>query len=219
MTLDQYAVIGGLALTDSLNPATIVTVALLLLSSMRRKVLTALVFVAGAASTVLALGIVVYFSSSAAARSLDGGLVWLRRIAFTIAALALVVAAVKRLSDRPRRAPSLPTWFTPWTAFPLGVAVTGADLPNAFPYFIAIERLVSARVGAPTALAILASYAVVYCIPCLVLLILGVTLRDRVRPRLDGLQRRLSTGTARRSPGAAAALGLLAAGAVSIGWA
>ena len=27
--------------------------------------------------------------------------------------------------------------------------MTGADLPNAFPYFIAIERLVSADIGAP----------------------------------------------------------------------
>ena len=218
MTLDQYLLVAGLALADSLNPATIVTVALVLLSSLRRRVLTALVFVAAAASTVLGLWVVLYFSSAAAASSVDGGLVWLRRVAFTVAAVALGVAAVKRLSDRPRRSPSLPVWFTPWTAFPLGVLVTGADLPNAFPYFIAIERLVSADVGVPTALAVLAAYAVVYCLPCLVLLVLGVTLHERVRPRLDALQHRLGTGTARRNPWAAAGLALLAVGAAVVGW-
>lgn len=219
MTPDQYGVIAGLAAADSLNPATIVTVALVLLSTMRRRVVTALVFVAAAATTVLALGVVVYFSSAAAASTVDGGLVWLRRVAFTVAAVSLAVAAVQRLSDRPRRAPGLPAWFTPWTAFPLGVVVTGADLPNAFPYVIAIERLVSARVGVPTAMAVLAAYAVVYCVPCLVLLVLGVSLHDRVRPRLDDLQRRLSTGTSPRNPWASVGLALLAVGALVVGWA
>jgi cytochrome c biogenesis protein CcdA len=219
VTLEQYSLIGGLALADSLNPATIVTVTLILLSPMPRPVLTALVFVAAAATTVVAVGAAIYFSSAAAVSTLDSGLDWLRRIAFTIAALALLVAAVKRLSDRPRRAPSLPAWFTPWTAFPLGVVVTGADLPNAFPYFIAIERLVSADVAGALAMAVLGGYAVIYCIPCLVLLGIGVTMHGRIRPRLDALRRRLGTGITPRSPWIAAALALLAVGALTVGWA
>ena len=45
---------------------------------------------------------------------------------------------------------------SPWTALPLGVVVTGDDLPNAFPYFIAIKRLHNARVTAGTAPPVLA---------------------------------------------------------------
>jgi hypothetical protein len=219
VTLDQYALIAGLALADSLNPATIVTVILVLLSPMPRPVLTALVFVAAAAATVVAVGAAIYFSSAAAASTLDSGLDWLRRIAFTIAALALTVAAFQRLSDRPRRVPSLPTWFKPWTAFPLGVVVTGADLPNAFPYFIAIERLVSAEVTDASAMAVLGGYAVIYCIPCLGLLVIGVTMHRRVQPRLDALQRRLGTGITPRKPWVAAALALLGVAALAVGWA
>ena len=219
MTLDQYALIGGLALADSLNPATIVTVTLILLSPMPRPVLTALLFVTAAAGTVVAVGAAIYFSSAAAVSTLDSGLDWLRGIAFTIAAVALMVAAFKRLSNRPRRALGLPTWFTPWTALPLGVVVTGADLPNAFPYFIAIERLVAAEVTGTTAMAVLGAYAVIYCIPCLVLLAVGVTMHGRVRPRLDALQRRLGTGTTPRNPWIAAGLALLAVAALAVGWA
>jgi len=133
--------------------------------------------------------------------------------------VALLVAAFKRLSDRPRRAPSLPTWFTPWTAFPLGLVVTGADLPNAFPYFIAIERLVSAEVSVASAMAVLGVYSVIYCIPCLVLLGIGVTLHERIRPRLDALHRRLGTGTTPRNAWVAGALALLAVAALAVGWA
>lgn len=219
MTPDLYALIGGLALADSLNPATIVTVLLILISPMPRPVLTALIFVTAAAATVFGVGAVIYFSSAAAASSLEGGLDWLRRIAFTIAAIALMVAAFKRLSDRPRRAPSLPTWFTPWTALPLGFVVTGADLPNAFPYFIAIERLVSAEVSSAAAMAVLGVYAVIYCLPCLIILGIGVALHERVRPRLDALRRRLGTGTTPRNLWVAGALALLAIAALAAGWA
>ncbi len=58
------------------------------------------------------------------------------------------------------------------------------------PYFIAIERIVSADAGTPQALLVLARYALVYCLPCM--LLLGAANGDRVRRRL-----RLITGTHR----------------------
>ena len=218
MTPALLALVGGLALADSFNPATIVMVVLVLVSPLPRPVLTALVFTLGAALTVFTLGTVLFLSSSAAAGAVTGGLEWLRRLAFSLAAVTLAVAAYRRVSDRPRRAPRLPGWFSPWTALPLGVVVTGADLPNAFPYFIAIERLVNAGVTAGTALPVLAGYAVVYCVPCLVLLAVGVTMRTRLQPRLDALYARLGTGTIRRSVPAALGLLALALGAVAVGW-
>ena len=93
--------VAGLALLDSLNPATILGVALILLLPNRRPVPSAVAYVLGAYLTVLGLGVAVYLAADAAAGVLDGGLVWVRRIAFGLAALMLLRAALTRL--RPSR--------------------------------------------------------------------------------------------------------------------
>ena len=208
--------IAGLALLDSLNPATIVAITLILLTGPRRPILSAMAFVIGAALTVFSLGAVVFVSAGAAADMVSDGIVWLRRLAFGLAAVALFVAAARRLRPRPRQAISLPAWFSPATALPLGVVMTGADLPNAFPYFIAIERLISAEVDTTTGLVVLAGYAVIYCLPCLILLLAGRVLHEHVQPWLQRLFRRLTTGTSPRSVPAAIALSVLGIGVASI---
>ena len=208
--------IAGLALLDSLNPATIVAITLILLTGPRRPILSAMAFVIGAALTVFSLGAVVFVSAGAAADVVSDGIVWLRRLAFGLAAVALFVAAARRLRSRARQPISLPAWFSPATALPLGVVMTGADLPNAFPYFIAIERLVSAEVDTTTGIAVLAGYAVIYCLPCLVLLLTGRVLHEHVQPWLQRLFRRLTTGTSPRSVPAAIALSVLGIGVASI---
>ncbi len=213
MSAALLAGIAGLALLDALNPATIGGVALILLAPLRRPLACAAAFVAGAYATVLALGLAVWSGADAAADAVTGGVVWVRRIALGLAAVLLLVAAVRRLRSRHRRAVTLPAWFGPWTAAPLGVLVTGADLPNAFPYVVAIERLVTAGVPDGQAVAVLAGYALVYCLPCLVLLGLGATHGGAVRRRLGGVYDRI--GSARTVPRSVpAALGLvgLAAG-------
>jgi hypothetical protein len=143
------------------------------------------------------------------------GIGWLRRLAFGLAAVALFVSAARRLRPRPRQAISLPVWFSPATALPLGVTMTGADLPNAFPYFIAIERLIDAEVDTISGLAVVAGYAVIYCLPCLVLLLAGQVLHERLQPRLQRLFR-LTTGTSPRSVPAAIALAVLGIAVASI---
>ena len=136
--------IAGLAALDSFNPATLVAVTLILLGSRRRPVPEALGFVLGAFGSVLTTGLVIYLGADAAAASVDGAPTWLRRAAFGLAALVLLVSALRALRPRRRSAVGPPPWFTPLTAVGLGVVMTGADLPNAFPYFIAVERLVDA---------------------------------------------------------------------------
>ena len=209
MSGSLLASIAGLSLLDSLNPATIVTVALILLTVPRRPVATALTFVTGALLTVLTVGLVIYASAGAAAGAVADGTRWLRRFAFAIAAVALAVSAYRRLSDRPRTLPRLPAWVAVRTAIPLGVVVTGADLPNAFPYFIAIERLLSEDVSTPVSIAVLGGYSLVYCLPCLVLVALYASLHERVQPWLVRVERRLGTGVSRRNPWAAAGLAVL----------
>jgi hypothetical protein len=204
----------GLALLDALNPATILSVTLILLAAPRRPGLTALSAVAGAALTVFALGSVLYLSAGAAAGVVDGIVSVLRFVAFGAAAIGLAVAGIRRLSDRPRRPIELPTWFSAATALPFGVLITAADLPNAFPYFIAIERLVEAGVPARQGLAVIAGYTLLYCLPCLILLAVGLLARDRTRAWLDRQLTRFGTGVITRSVPIAVLL-LMAAAAVA----
>lgn len=206
----------GLALADSLNPATIVTITLILLSVRHHPVASAVSFVFGALSTVFMLGTIIFLGAGAAADTVSDGLIWLRRIVFLIAAITVFIAGVRRLKDRERKGIGLPSWFGVGTALPFGVLVTGADLPNAFPYFIAIERMIDADTSAGVGLLVLAGYAVIYCTPCLILLGLGIAHGDKVRARLQEIYERFATGTAKRSIPATLVFFLLGAGVLTI---
>jgi cytochrome c biogenesis protein CcdA len=216
VTAALLAGVAGLALLDALNPATIAGVALLLLAPMPHPVRAAAGFVGGALLTVFGMGTLLYIGADTAADAAGNGLIWVRRAAFTLAAIALAVTGLRRLRPRIRPAVTVPRWVNPLSAAALGLLMTGADLPNAFPYFIAIERIVNAGVGTTPALLIIASYAVIYCLPCLLLLIAGATRGDRVRRRLGGLYERL--GAEKKQPRSvpiavgylAAAVGVLA---------
>jgi cytochrome c biogenesis protein CcdA len=185
----------GLAALDSLNPATLVAVSLILLGSRRRPALEALAFTAGAFSTVLLVGSVLFVGAESAASALPEILGWIRRGAFGLAALVLLVAAARSLRPRRRKPVGLPTWFSPASAVGLGLLMTGADLPNAFPYFIAIERMLANGVDVPTGLVALVLYATIYCVPCLVLLAVGLRRGDAVRRRLESLRDRFGSDT------------------------
>ena len=216
MTWALAAGLAGLAALDSLNPATLVAVTLILLGSRATPVADTLGFVAGAFLTVLGVGSVLYLGADAATDGVADGLIWVRRGAFGLAALVVLVSALRALRPSRRRELVLPEWFNPATAAGLGVMMTGADLPNAFPYFIAIERLVSADIGAPVALALLAAYAVIYCLPCLVLLAIGLR-GGPVTRHLRRLHDRFGTETdLPASKMRAAALAVLAAGLAAI---
>ena len=206
--------IAGLALLDALNPATIAGVALLLLSALRRPVTAAALFALGAFTAVLALGVALLLGADVAAGAITDAMTWLRRAALLLGAGTLAVAGVRRFHTRTRAAVVLPVWVSARTAVPLGVLVTGADLPNAFPYFLAVERLVTAGVPTGQALIVLAGYALVYCLPCIVLVAAGAAFGDRVRPRLDRLYVRLGAKRTVPANSALAVLWLLLAASV-----
>ena len=204
--------IAGLAALDSLNPATIAGVALILLAPLRRPGITALAYVAGAYLVVLAVGAGLFVGSGELGQAVQGAAVWVRRGALMLAALILLISAARRLQTRTRAAVVLPGWFGPWTAGPLGVLATGADLPNAFPYLLAIERLSTAQVPTGTGVTVLALYALVYCVPCLLLLVAGLLWRGRITAPLQRVYERLGAERVQhRSMPAALGLLLLAA--------
>lgn len=199
ITAGLLLAIAGLALLDSLNPATIVAVTLILLAAPTRAGLIALAAVTGAALTVFAVGATLFISAGAASGAAEGIIVGLRFLAFGAAGIALVVSGIRRFRDRDRKAIALPAWFTPWTALPFGVLLTAADLPNAFPYFVTIERMVSANVKPLVGLLIIVGYTLIYCLPCLVLLLVGTINRDRTRNWLERIVAKFGTGAIKRS--------------------
>jgi hypothetical protein len=214
MSLALLTGIAGLALLDALNPATIAGVALLLLSPLPRPVAAAALFAVGAFTAVLALGVSLLLGADVAAGAVSDAMTWLRRAALLLGAATLAVAGVRRFRARTRAAVVLPVWVSPRTAVPLGVMVTAADLPNAFPYFLAVERLVTAGVPTGQALIVLAGYALVYCLPCIGLVAAGAVYGPRMRPRLDHLYVRLGSSRTIPANTALAGLWLLLAAAV-----
>ncbi|WP_432542556.1 GAP family protein [Kineococcus sp. SYSU DK002] len=217
LTAGLLAAIAGLAALDSLNPATLAGVTLILLAPLRRPGSTALAYVAGAYLVVVAAGAGLFLGGAALGDTVAGAAGWVRRGALLLAALVLAVSAVRRLRTRTRAAVVLPPWFGPWTAAPLGVLVTGADLPNAFPYLVAVERLTAADVPAGTGLLVLAGYGLVYCLPCLLLLVAGLTWRHRTTGPLRRAYDRLGGERVQpRSVPAALGLLLLAAAVVAL---
>ncbi|MBX9718869.1 MAG: hypothetical protein K2X36_08505, partial [Microbacteriaceae bacterium] len=169
--------------------------------------------------TVFTVGAVLFLTAGALAGAVDGLLIGLRFVAFGVAGLALITAGVRRLRDRARQPLDLPSWFTPATALPFGVMVTAADLPNAFPYFIALERMLAASIDPGTGLLVIAGYALIYCVPCLVLLVVGLTSRERTRAWLQNVTRRFTEGTVRRSVLAAVLLMVTGVAVASIPYA
>jgi hypothetical protein len=193
MSWELAGTVAGLAALDSLNPATLVAITLILLGSRRRPAAEALGFVTGAFASVFLVGLALYVGAETVASSVSGALAWLRRGAFGLAALVLFVSALRSLRARRRAAIGLPRWFNPFTAAGLGIVMTGADLPNAFPYFITIERLVTADIPTGTAVLVLLAYSLIYCLPCVVLLVLGLSRGDRVVARLRRMHDRFGT--------------------------
>ena len=191
LTTSLLATVAGLAALDSLNPATIAGVTLILLAPLRRPGVTALAYVAGAYAVVLAAGAALFIGGQELGDAVQGGAAWVRRGALLLVAVILAVSGIRRLKARRRAAVTLPPWFGPWTAAPLGVLATGADLPNAFPYLVAIERLNAAQVPTGAGLVVLTLYALVYCLPCLLLLFAGLTWRGHITSRLQRVYERL----------------------------
>lgn len=198
----------GLALLDSLNPATIVTVGLILLLREQKPFLTASSAVLGAFGLVFVSGSLLYLTAQWSSTQVVGLLSWISTAVFLVAGVWLFWHGVARLKTRPRKEIHLPDWVNPGTAWFFGGFFTAADLPNALPYLVAIERMVDADIGL-TAIWVILGYSLVYCIPCLVLLVLFKLNQSRVHQLVRVLHDRFGKGDRPRSVWLAVGLMLL----------
>ncbi|MFC8666902.1 GAP family protein [Streptomyces sp. NPDC057199] len=179
----------GLALVDSVNVSTIWIVIIIALSA-RRPVATGWAYATGAFITFLAFTIILYFGATLAEDWLSGLTLWFRRVLFAILTVALIALGIRKLKARQRKSYVLPPWVNAWTALPLGLLATLSDIPNAFPMFLAVERLVDVGVTPATAVPVLVGYTFVYALPTLIVLALGLIFKDRLRDRLQQLHNR-----------------------------
>lgn len=215
MTGDLVATLVGLALLDSVNTSTLFLVMVVLLTA-RSPIRSASAYAAGAACSFFCLAYGLYAGASAADAVIADVAQWLRRGTLILLALWLLHLAVKRLRDRPRKALLLPAWFGPITAFPIGAVATVADLPNAFPLFVAVERLTSAPLEGPVAVLALAGYVAVYALPIGVVIVVGAWKSDQARSAMRRITDRFLSGTARRSLPLVAGFGVAAAASATL---
>lgn len=129
---------------------------------------------------------------------------WMRRVIFGGLAVGLVVLGIRKLSHRPRVEIQLPAWVNAWTALFLGVLATIGDLPNSFPMFFAVERIIDAQIGTGTAIALLFGYNFLYAFPTLVILVIGLIYHERLRDRMQRAYDRHVTAVSQRNPKTAA---------------
>lgn len=185
-------------LVDSLNLSTIwVVVAIILLA--RRPAATSWTFAAGAFASFVAGVLIFYFAAGTAATMLFGLTLWLRRIVFALIVIFLVVLAIRRLKTRPQHQFKLPSWVNPWSGLPIGALATVADLLNGFPMFLAVERIINAEVPSSTGVLLLMGYSVIYILPTLAVLILGIAFGQRSRDRIQRIYNRYALGEAKAS--------------------
>lgn len=198
MSIELAVALAGLALLDAVNTSTSFVVMVILLTA-RAPGRSAAAYAVAATVSFLGLAVGLYAGASAAETVVGDLARWLRRVTFGLLALWLLHLAYKRLRDRPRRAFVLPSWFTPLSAVPIGVAATIADLPNAFPLLVAVERLTAADLGWATVLPVLVAYVAVYAVPIALVVVLGAWKGGRARAAMKRVTDRFLTGTARRS--------------------
>lgn len=84
---------------------------------------------------------------------------------------------------------------TPVAAFALGVALNVSELPTAFPYLAALERITASQVTVIESLIALVVYAALFVLPMVLILVLYLRLHEHAAPAIA----RLSAGVERWS--------------------
>lgn len=198
MDITLFITLLGLAIVDSVNTSTIWLVILILLTA-RRPVATGWAYAAGAMSLFFIFAATIFLGATIAGAIVEDVSTWMRRLIFIALSVFFIVMAVRRLKTRTRKMPVAPKWVNPSMAFPLGLIATLSDLPNAFPLFIAVERLISAGVDNIVGMVILGGYTIVYALPTLAILVAGIFFRERIMRRLQHFMKRFTTGEVKAS--------------------
>jgi len=217
VVLGVLIVVAGIAVVDSLNPATIGPALVLTMSAhpVRRVLEFAagffLVNVVGGVLLVLGpgrwlLSLVPHLSDHAKHLLEIGG------------GIALIVAGVVLLAGRRRfvrDGPSEPRQRS-GSGFATGVAIAAAELPTALPYFAAIAAIAAADLSSASELALVLLFNIIFVAPVVAIAVLVGTVPSLRQTVIEPVRRWMSTHWPQALGGVlvAAGLALLAIGVV-----
>lgn len=184
MSAALLAAVVGIALLDSLNPSLFVAQFYLLTTP--QPVPRILSYIAGVVVANLAGGLLVL----AGLRRFLGGVLGAVPAGVVHGVLLAVGLAILAFGLWYRAAPApdaevrTPRSLTPVSTFALGLVVMLNELTTALPYFVAIERIAQAGLGALGNVLALGVYNLVFAAPLLAFLGLFVLFRERFTGRL-----------------------------------
>src|SRR2546423_10430284 len=171
--------VASVALTDSINPSTVIP-ALYLAGAPRGRGLATytvgvfLVYLAGGIVLVLGPGPALIAALRHAGPRFDHG-------AETLAGLAALAFAIfVWRSGTGRQEPGRRRFDAPASAFALGAGISAVELPTAFLYFGAVTAIVNSSAGAGTAIVLVVAYNALFVLP----LVAIIVLRERIRRSL-----------------------------------
>jgi threonine/homoserine/homoserine lactone efflux protein len=191
-TLTLY--VASIAIADSINPSTVVPA--LWMASRPRAHLAS--FTVGVFVAYLAGGLVLVFGPGpaliAALHHVRGTAEHTLEVAGGVVVLAVAVGMWR--SRRSQRLTRLPRpGATRSSAFALGAAIMGVELPTAFMYFGAISAVLASHHGATVEVSVLLIYNALFVAPLVVILALRRLAGDRVERWLaSGSERLLAFG-------------------------
>jgi cytochrome c biogenesis protein CcdA len=178
------ALIAGMGLVDSLNPATIAVG--VVLGTTERPLLRLSGYAAGIFAVYFVGGLVLTLGPSELIRTATSHP---KGIGFDI---ALVVVGLVALGFAAwvfvhrRDAAKVPdVKMRPGSALALGAGMTAVDLPTAFPYFAAVVAIIGEDLAPPVEIALLVLFNVMYIAPIVLIAVVAVALGERAeRPLL-----------------------------------
>ncbi|XID91443.1 GAP family protein [Paenibacillaceae bacterium WGS1546] len=192
MNLEMLLAIGGLALLDTLSPATLGVTAYLLLSGRERVSSRLLIYLLTVAAVYFALGVAIMSGLDALLSSFSA--IFQSRVVSWIALIAggiLFIASFYYPKGKPRDLPQ-PKSMGMTAMIALGLTTSLIEAGTAFPYFAAIGLMTTADLAAYQWVPILAGYNFVMVLPPLVMLLLYLLFGRAMQRPMEKLRAKLA---------------------------
>ncbi|OOC53914.1 MULTISPECIES: GAP family protein [Nocardiopsis] len=192
--LDVLIPVAGLALLDTLSPATIGVSLYVLLSGARRVARSLFAYLATVAVFYFALGCALMFGFGFLFEELEG-LADSPVLGWPMAALGGGMFAYALFTpDRPRRQ-RRPSSLSATAMIALGLATGLLEGGTALPYFGAVGIMTTAELSPAVWVPVLAAYNVVMVLPPILLYLGYRALGERLRPRLERWRAKVESGS------------------------
>jgi cytochrome c biogenesis protein CcdA len=177
-----------LGLLDSLNPATIIAMVFLL--STTNPLPRTISFLLGVGVTYFVCGLLIHFGFSSVFDYAQNFLAstW-GYVVKALLGVVLVVTSSWLCYKKSETNTKTPTAIHPAATFIFGVTSTVSDMPTAFPYLVALERISTINPDFITTFIFLVYYNILYALPALVLLFSYLLARKHAATVIDNIKR------------------------------